>query len=187
MKDKLAIFDLDGTLFDTREVNFSSYRQALMEEGVMLDRDFYEKMCNGKFYKDYLPFLMNHPSEEQMERVHERKKQLYPSCLNAAKENKHLFSILSMIEDKYYTALVTTASRANCEDILRYFHRENDFNLILTHDDVTKKKPDPQGFKLAMKHFNICAEDTVIFEDSDVGIEAAKRSGASVIRIMDFL
>ena len=122
-----------------------------------------------------------------MERVHERKKQLYPAYLEVAVENKHLFSILSMMRHKYYIALVTTASRANCEDILRYFHRKNDFDLILTHNDVTKKKPDPQGFILAMQYFNICSENTVIFEDADVGIEAAKRSGASVMRIMDFI
>lgn len=41
-------------------------------------------------------------------------------------------------------------------------------------------KPDPEGFIIAMNHFGIDAEHTVIFEDSEVGIMAARETGASV-------
>ena len=41
MKDKLAIFDMDGTLIDTRLVNFRSYQAALAEEGVTITYDYF--------------------------------------------------------------------------------------------------------------------------------------------------
>ena len=47
-------------------------------------------------------------------------------------------------------------------------------------------KPDPEGFLLAMKQYGAAPKDTVIFEDSDVGIEAAYATGASVFRVMMF-
>ena len=50
MKNKLLIFDLDGTLYDTREVNFLSYQHALAQEGIKLDREFYYRNCNGRYY-----------------------------------------------------------------------------------------------------------------------------------------
>ena len=54
------------------------------------------------------------------------------------------------------------------------------FDLILTHEDITKSKPDPEGFLKAMKLFNVEARDCLIFEDSSVGIEAAEKTGATV-------
>ena len=49
-----------------------------------------------------------------------------------------------------------------------------------TQEDIHKPKPDPEGFLLAMEHFGVTPADSVIFEDSDVGIEAARASGAAV-------
>ena len=80
-------------------------------------------------------------------------------------------------------ALVTTASKDNVLEELRHFGLENDFDLVLAAEDIPNHKPDPQGFLMAMERFDIPPERTVIFEDSPVGIEAAKRSGASVMKV----
>ena len=82
-------------------------------------------------------------------------------------------------------ALVTTASKDNVFDELKHFDLDKDFDLVLTGEDIPRHKPDPQGFLMAMDRLKVPAENTVIFEDSDVGIEAAKISGASVIRIIN--
>ncbi|MDD3415391.1 MAG: HAD-IA family hydrolase [Lachnospiraceae bacterium] len=184
-KSKLAIFDLDGTLFDTRDVNFYAYQQAMVELGYSLDYDTYTNTCNGKYYKDYLPLLINHPSEELMEDIHDRKTRYYPEYLDKAKVNEHLFYVMNKLKEDYYLALVTTASKKNTEDILKCFGKLEIFDLILTHNDVEKKKPDPEGFLKAMNFFHINADNTIIYEDSDVGIEAAKRSGASVMGVIN--
>ena len=186
MKSKLAIFDLDGTLFDTQRVNFRAYQKALAAEGVQLDRDYYQRNCNGKYYKDYLPLLIANPSPDTMERIHDRKKKIYPDCLGEARVNYHLFSLLSLMRDEYHTAIVTTASKSNCYDILRHFHKLEDFDFILTQEDVQRKKPDPEGFLKAMELAKVSPGQTMIFEDSDDGVEAAVRSGATAIRIVSF-
>lgn len=186
MKTKLAIFDLDGTLFDTKEVNYLSYKQALEEQGFALDYNFYTEECNGKYYKDYLPKIIANPSLELMEIIHNQKKGFYPLNLGSAKVNEHLFSIIDNIKKDYHISLVTTASSKNCSDILKHFAKEEVFELIITHNDVQKVKPDPEGFLKAMSYFNISAEDTIIFEDSETGIDAAMRSGAIVFTIARF-
>lgn len=185
-KHKLAAFDLDGTLFDTRGVNFKAYQIALQEQGYDLDRNFYETECNGRYYKDYLPQLIPSPSAELMEAIHRRKMELYPTCLTEAKENHHLFALINLIRTEYYTALVTTASAQNCRDILNYFGREDLFDLVIAHNDVTRMKPDPEGYQKAISYFGVQPADTLVFEDSFTGLEAGRRAGAVVLQVGRF-
>ncbi len=186
MGKKLAIFDLDGTLFDTRKVNYLSYKQALATQGYDLDYDFYTENCNGKYYKDYLPLIIPNPDQELFEIIHNFKKKVYSSNLSSSKVNEHLFTMIDALKQTYHIALVTTASRDNCMDILTYFNKQNEFELILTHNDVSKVKPDPEGFLKAMDYFKIDAKHTIIFEDSEAGIEAAEKTGATVFAVTQF-
>lgn len=187
MKNRLAIFDLDGTLYDTRAVNFKAYQFALREYQVELDKDFFYRSCNGQFYKQFLPAVAPHLTETDMEQIHNRKKSLYHECLSSAESNGNLIQIIQSIRPEYYIALVTTASRRNTEEILRYFRHYEMFDLIIAQEDVTKKKPDPEGFQKAMQYFEIQPEHTIIFEDSDSGINAALKCGAGVCKVLDYI
>ena len=178
MKKYLAIFDLDGTLFDTSEVNYHAYKEALKPYGIELERDYFLEECFGRHYLDFLPVIMG--GRENMEAVHSAKTRAYGLNLDKAKVNRHLFRIIDSMRGNYYTAIVTTASRKNTTDVLRHFGYLDYFDYVATQEDIVKKKPDPEGFLSAMDHFGIDAEHTVIFEDSEIGIEAGRATGASV-------
>ena len=184
MKDKLAIFDMDGTLFDTSETNYHAYHEALMPFSVQLDHDYFVSKCNGRHYTEFLPEIMG--STAEIEEVHKRKKEAYALNLKYAKLNVHLMNNIKMIRNDYYTAIVTTASKKNTLEILQFFDCQELFDLILTQEDICHVKPNPEGFLKAMSFFNIDPFHTIIYEDSDVGIEAAKASGATVIKIISF-
>ncbi|MBE6024726.1 MAG: HAD family hydrolase [Cellulosilyticum sp.] len=177
-KEYLALFDLDGTLFYTGDVNYYAYRDALKPYGVELDKEYFVTKCNGRHYTEFLPVIMG--SDEHIEEVHKLKKQTYVDNLDKARANKHLFEIIDGLKEKYNIAIVTTASRQNTLDILKFFNKEDVFDYIVTQEDITKVKPDPQGFLLAMDYFGAKPENTMIFEDSDVGIRAAKATNATV-------
>lgn len=185
MKNKLAMFDLDGTLFDTRKLNYLAYKSALKEFGFSLDKEYFYTVCNGRHYKDFLPEIMK-GDISHIEEIHAAKKRFYAEYLGEARENTHLFNIIESIKESYHTAVVTTASRKNCEEILSRFDRLDLFELIIAGEDVKNKKPKPDGFLKAMEHFNIKAEDCLIFEDSEVGILAAKESGANVFVVKGY-
>lgn len=175
---KLALFDLDGTLFDTRKINYNAYQKALSEHGYEIGYDFFSTCCNGKHYKEFLPSIVECPAI--VEEIHLKKKDYYSLFLSEAVVNDALFSIIEEIRNTFYTALVTTASRKNTLEILEFYKKNDLFDLLITQEDVQKKKPNPEGFLKAMKYFKVQPTDTVIFEDSDVGVEAAMRSGANV-------
>lgn len=179
MKSKLALFDLDGTLFDTGDVNYYAYKDALSPYGIELDKEYFVTKCNGRHYTEFLPVIMG--NEKNIEDVHKNKKKTYVDNLDKAKCNQKLFDIAKSLKDTYYLAIVTTASKKNTMDILSYFGYENLFDYIVTQEDITKVKPNPQGFLMAMEHFGISAESTLIFEDSEVGIQAAENTGAAVM------
>ncbi len=182
---KLAIFDMDGTLFDTRDVNYYSYSKALEEGGFNIDYDYYCNYCNGRHYTVFLPSMLNN-DKKLIENIHNRKKELYAKYLDKAKINVHLFSIIENIKKDYYIALVTTASSKNTLQILNYFNKTSLFDLILTSNEIVRPKPDPEGFDKAMQYFKVTPENTIIFEDSDVGIEAALKTKSNVIKIIKF-
>jgi beta-phosphoglucomutase len=178
--DKLAIFDLDGTLFHTTRVNYLAYCQALEGIAPPPDYEFFRTECFGHDFGYFGALLAPNASVEQLKEIHRRKKACYADFLCAAKKNQPLFDLMHQLRSGYHTALVTVGSKENSGQILRYFDEVDSFDLIISSADITRPKPDPEGFLLAMKHFNVQPENTIIFEDSAAGIAAAKATGAGV-------
>lgn len=181
MSEKLVMVDLDGTLVDTSRVNYFAYKKAMNLYGFELDFDYFCKYCYGRHYLDFLPIITT-DDKEVLNKIHYTKKVNYKLYLHEAVLNNALVDILRLMKMEYKTALVTTASRQNTYDILNHYHLQNFFDLILTHEDVNNSKPDPEGYNKAMQYFHTDPANAMIFEDSESGIEAAKRAGCSYFR-----
>ena len=187
-KNKLAIFDLDGTLFDTKNVNYNAYQDAIKMAKIEINID-YNDFCtlyNGKNYRDFLPKIIPNITEEQMKNIHDFKKNIYTKYLDKARKNELLFLIIKEIKEKFYISLVTNASRKNVEDILKKFSMKDLFDLFITQEDIKKPKPSAEGFLKAMDYFKISKENTIIFEDSEIGIQAAIESGADYVKVCGY-
>ncbi len=126
------------------------------------------------------------PSAEDVERVHDLKKQYYAANMDIARKNEALFVILEALRPTHYLAVITTGSRQNATEMLDHFHCTDWFDLILTQEDVVNNKPDPEGYLKAMAHFGVDAAHTMIFEDSAPGLAAARATGASVFACNQF-
>ena len=180
-KQGLIAVDLDGTLIDTVAVNAESYRRALESFGFTLDYDYYAAYCNGRHYRAFLqPLMGGNPSAEDVERVHDLKKQYYAANMDIARKNEALFVILEALRPTHYLAVITTGSRQNATEMLDHFHCTDWFDLILTQEDVVNNKPDPEGYLKAMAHFGVDAAHTMIFEDSATGLAAARATFPSL-------
>ena len=196
-KQGLIAVDLDGTLIDTVAVNAESYRRALESFGFTLDYDYYAAYCNGRastpnteaiklMGEEYTSNTTMNPSAEDVERVHDLKKQYYAANMDIARKNEALFVILEALRPTHYLAVITTGSRQNATEMLNHFHCTDWFDLILTQEDVVNNKPDPEGYLKAMAHFGVDAAHTMIFEDSATGLAAARATGASVFACNQF-
>ena len=188
LKNKLAIFDLDGTLFDTKDVNYNAYQNAIRmtEIDVKIDYDDFCKLYNGKNYREFLPKIIPNISEEQLKKIHNFKKNIYQEHLDKAKKNDLLFSMIEEIKEKFYISIVTNASKKNVKDILEKFSVKNLFDLLITQEDVKNPKPSAEGFLKAMNYFNISKENTIIFEDSEIGIQAANKAETNYVKVYGY-
>lgn len=186
MKKNLAIFDFDGTLYDTVPANYAAYQETLAAHGFSLDITYFKQYCYGRHYKDFLPPIIG-SDEELLNIIHKEKIACYPRQFDHVRENKSLFSLMHALRATHYIALVTTATKSGVMAILERFRRMEDFDLILTQEDIPKNKPAPDGFLMAMEHFGVGPEPTIIFEDSESGIAAAKASGAAYLVVREIL
>lgn len=188
LKNKLAIFDLDGTLFDTKDVNYNAYQNAIRmaKIDVKIDYDDFCKLYNGKNYREFLPKVIPNISEEQLKKIHNFKKNIYQEYLDKAKKNELLFLMIEEIKEKFYISIVTNASKKNVEDILEKFSVKNLFDLLITQEDVENPKPSAEGFLKAMNYFNISKENTIIFEDSEIGIQAANKAETNYVKVYGY-
>lgn len=184
-KEYLVMVDMDGTLFDTTEVNFCAYHKALEEINVELNRRFYREECFGKHYKVFLGEILNQ-NTMLIEQVHERKRDLYSGYMHKARKNTMLVMMLERMKPTCNVVLVTTASKRNAEQILSYFNMENFFDGMIAQEDVGAVKPDPECYKRAIGLYNVEPENSIIFEDSDTGVQAAEKVTRNVMRVEGF-
>ncbi|MEI0490914.1 HAD family phosphatase [Brachyspira intermedia] len=193
---KLFIFDMDGTIIDSAYLNYYSYYNALKEFNIELDKDYYYNKCFGLHYKVFTKNILELNNKltndevkdnELIESVHNLKEKIYLENLNLIQIHPFILETLidnyNKKENKKYTALATTASPKGVYGILKEFQLEKLFDLVLTGNDVEKKKPHPEIFLKCFNHFNVEGKESIIFEDSEVGLEAANQTNAWVIKI----
>jgi HAD superfamily hydrolase (TIGR01509 family) len=184
-REAALLFDLDGTLADTREANYRSYRDSLAESGRDCPRAHFDRHFGGH-WRDFLSVFAATADPGALARLHRRKQELYPLHLGAVRLNHRLVAILHAARGRQRTGLVTTASRANVELLLGHFDLGDRFDAIVTGDDVARAKPAPDGYLRCLQALQASAAASTAYEDSAVGIAAARAAGLRVVVVDDF-
>ena len=180
---KLLLLDFDGTLADTKRANALGYIDALAEAGIALDEKLYLDNYFGMRCDEFLTRL-GISSPEERRHIRRRKIELYPSHFDTVKINEQLMSFTKNFRSHGGSAyIVSTGHIDNITNVMRHLAICDEFDGIISGDDVSCPKPHPECFLKAMEMAGAAPAETLIFEDSAIGIEAARRSGAGVIRI----
>lgn len=184
MRLRLILTDFDGTLADTRRANAAAYVAALAEAGCRLTEEEYLRNYFGMRCGEFLQRLgIGDP--RLAERIRRRKIELYPSFFTSVVLNRPLWDFCRMFRQQGGRVwIVSTGQPENIRNAAHYLGIANRVDGILTGADVARPKPDPEAFLKAMEAEGCTPSETLVFEDSEVGIEAARRSGAAYIRIV---
>lgn len=183
---KLILLDFDGTLVDTRDANAYAYIEALGEIGITLSRQEYLEHYFGVRCMEFLK-MVGIEDEEQIQRLRRRKIELYPKHFASVRLNNALWQWCQMMRHLGTKVwIVSTGHIDNITNVMRHLSLESGVDGIISGDDVARPKPYPDCFLKAMNIEGVLPSETIIFEDSLVGLEAAKCSGASYVHITDF-
>ena len=183
MQIKLILLDFDGTLASTEDANMEAYVLALREEGIELDTKEYRRRYFGMRCPEFLREL-GITNEEDIDRIRRRKIELYPTLFDSVHLNEPLWNFVQDFRAQGGKAwIVSTGQKENIENVLNYLDIKDKVDGILTSSDVREPKPSPEAFLKAMDIEGVTPAETLIFEDSPVGIAAAKASGAPYFKV----
>ncbi len=183
---KLILLDFDGTLVDTRDANAYAYIEALGEIGITLSRQEYLEHYFGVRCMEFLK-MVGIEDKEQIQRLRRRKIELYPKHFASVRLNNALWQWCQMMRHLGTKVwIVSTGHIDNITNVMRHLSLESGIDGIISGDDVARPKPYPDCFLKAMDIESVLPSETIIFEDSHVGLEAAKCSGASYVHITGF-
>lgn len=181
MKLRLLLVDFDGTLADTRSANAKAYVAALKEFGYQLSEEDYLKKHFGVRCPEFLR-SMGVSSPQEIDAIRRRKIELYPTFFSSVRLNDELWNFCSQFRKMGGKVwIVSTGQSDNIRNAMRYLGLEGKVDGVITADDVECHKPAPDAFLKVMQIEGCQREESLIFEDSAVGIEAARRSGAPYI------
>lgn len=179
---KAIITDFDGTLVDTFFANYCAYQRAFAELGLVLSEDQYRK-CFGLRFDKFME-TVGVIDKNVMEQIRERKKDYYPLYFDQFRLNNGLVELLRSFKAQGgKTAIASTARKENLVNALNHLGVVNLFDLIYSAQDVKQGKPSPEIYEKTMAALQVQPADTLIFEDSEVGVQAAKASGVHFIQI----
>jgi len=176
------LFDLDGTLVDTREANYLAYRAAFAESGHELTPEQFDTTW-GRDSRDFIPDLLPGVDAAGVDTIRSAKSRLYADLLDRTTVNGALVAFLRMLAPSHRTALVSTAKSGNGRQILETHGLTPLFDVVVWGDEVTRSKPDPEGYLRALELLGADAADALAFEDSETGRRAALAAGVAVVEV----
>lgn len=178
-------FDLDGTLVDSEPLKAEALSMTMRHFGAEVPKEIYKNVMGQSWevvLKSFFAYGKKEVPEIEFNPIFKEKYQALITTKISA--NAELNAWLKDIKSKKISmALVSSGARWMVEGILRQLQLENIFDLVVTGEDVKKHKPDPEAYLYAMSRLNVSPERTLIFEDSEAGLAAAKAAGVKSIAL----
>lgn len=185
---KGILFDLDGTLIDSEEMHYESWKQALRDFGYDPDSIGEAVPYQGNFRKMYTEIAAKlHLSEDMFEQIYEHKVEItlaQPATILSLLDG--VISFLELLKEQGIPmGIVTNSEQAYVDHVLDGYEFRQYFDQIVHADHVVAPKPASDGYIYGASLLNIEPQHLLAFENTDVGIQAAKGAGLKVIAIRD--
>lgn len=186
-KIKAVLFDMDGVLIDAKDWHYEALNKALGLFGMEISR--YDhlttfdglptkiklQMLSKRYYlpKDLHPFINDIKQSYTEEMVYQKCHSMF----------HHEYALSKLHQLGYKIAVCSNSIRKTIELMMDRAELTPYLDLIVSNEDVTRTKPDPEMYQIAIKKFGLKPEECVVVEDNPNGIEAGKASGASVLEV----
>lgn len=183
---RAVLWDLDGTLVDSAELHWLSWRDTMAAEGITLTHQQFLESFGQKNDRILPGWLGPGADSKRIARVSDAKEAEYRRLagvhgltpLPGAAE-----WVRRLRARGWQQAIASSAPRDNIAVMLHALDLDGMFEAIVSAEDVTRGKPDPQVFLVAAARLGVPPERCIVVEDAAVGVEAARSAGMRCIGV----
>lgn len=186
---KAIVFDMDGVLIDAKDWHYEALNRALALFGYEINQHEHLTTYDGLPTRRKLEMLTVARGLPRVlhEFINEMKQVYTMEIVNARCKPTfvHERALSSLAAKGYRLAVASNSVRASVEVMMAKSHLAPYFEFMLSNEDVTKAKPDPEIYLSAIQQFGISPSECLVVEDNENGIRAAKDAGAHLLVVGD--
>lgn len=171
------IFDCDGTLVDTAPIHFYSVNEAMRPLGLSMTAEWYFARVGLTPAALFAEYEQVYGVKIDTEDLSRRYAPIFVSNLERAKEIAVVAEVARANFGKVPMAVASNGHLNNVKATLQATGLLPLFETVVSADEVAKGKPEPDVFLEAARRMGVAAAECIVFEDSDEGLEAARRAG----------
>lgn len=183
---KALIFDLDGTVANTMQNHFTSWRKAILPYGIDFNAELFMQLTGMPRIATIEKLNELFGTKMDPLKVGTIKETHFKKLANLTQE----ISVVADVVRKYHTVLpisIGTGSTKNgAKKTLEVIDMQRYFDIVITADDITNPKPHPETFLKCAELMDVDPKECVVFEDGILGMQAAEKAGMMVIDINNY-
>ncbi|MGQ9621539.1 MAG: HAD-IA family hydrolase [Bacteroidales bacterium] len=185
---KGLIFDLDGTLVDSMPYHFEGWQKACNKFGARIDTSFLRLHTGspGWMIAEEIIRKCRLNSNITIDDILKIKIEEFQKVQHLIKPIKPVVKIVKKYHGVLPMAVGTGGHRDTVEKTLEITDLKKYFDIVVTSNDVANHKPDPETFLKCAELMKVEPHFIEVFEDGDLGIEAAKRAGMIVTDVREW-
>ncbi len=186
---KAVIFDMDGVLIEAKDWHYEALNRALRLFGLEISRYEHLTTFDGLPTKRKLQMLSaqgNLPSELH-EFLNDMKQRYTMEIVNTQCKPRfnHEYALSKLKARGYRLAVCSNSVRDTIDTMMRKAALFGYLEFFVSNQDVSKPKPDPEMYNVAIARMGLRPDECLIVEDNENGIKAARASGAHVMEVTD--
>lgn len=177
---RLLIFDFDGTVADTSPLHAAAFSQVLTPLGISVDYPSIAGMKTLDAIRKCVVQAGRSLPRDDLTALAAAKQECVRKMIGRGLQPlPGVDDFLRWARQRYQLAMVTSGSRGTVSMALETLGYTGWFNPLICADDLTRAKPDPEGYVKALQLTGVPADEVLVFEDSQAGFLAA--SAASLM------
>jgi len=186
---RALIFDLDGTLADTMPLHLKAWQLACREYGMDMDSAFLKSRMGRPAWEIGRDIILEYNMEDSVEHesLFKLKIELFKTLRHGLKPIKPVEQIVKKFYGKLPICVGTGAIREAAHRTIKDIGMDSYFDIVVTANDVSNHKPDPETFLKCTELMKIEPSACDVFEDGDLGLEAARRAGMTPVDIRPWI
>jgi HAD superfamily hydrolase (TIGR01509 family) len=177
------LFDCDGTIADSMPLHYKAWKRALAEYGGTYDEDLFYSW-GGKPVRKIIADLnemqgLNMPVDV----LAARKETFYHAQLPELKGIPDVLEHIEAMHGRIPFAVVSGSRRQTVVGSLTALNLLDKFDILVCAEDYTHGKPSPEGFLLGASKLGVAPQHCLVFEDTELGIQAATAAGMQSVLV----